>query len=282
MKLALGVVLTLAAARGGGRTVQEEPGAATAAAPAITGFQHEPGRIPAGRVHRYEKSNLDGSDPSELALYLASETELQALKWHRGEPGATLVVAEMDWEVASVRRFQSFRVDEHGTRTRAAELETTPDRKRLVARIGAQELACPLERFPWHSYDFDFSSLNVALRFLVDPTGTVELAIVDPMHGPAGPELVARGPVELAYQATEDRAGLACRRYTIDGPGLEERGGSLWAAAGDEVFLVAFEIDLPDEPGMSSGKLEWYANETRSAGEWEELVGSRAARDARR
>ncbi len=242
------------------------------AGPAVQGFRYEPGRIPIGRVQRYEKSNLDGSSPSELALYLASETRLEALKWYPGEPAATLVVAELDWEVCSVRGFRTFRLDEHGTRMLAAELETSADRKRLVAKVGGQEFSCALEHFPWHSYDFDFSSLNVALRFLTEPAGETELAVVDPVHGPGGIELVAKGPVVLAYQGEEERAGLVCGRYLIDGPGLEDRGGSLWVAKGDDVFLVAFEIDLPDEPGMSSGKLEWLRNETKSAEEWEAFV----------
>ena len=249
--------------------------------PMAAGFRYEPGRIPVGRVYRYAKSNLDGSNPSEIALYLASETRIEALKFHPGAPEATLVVAEMDWEVASVRAFRTYRLDEHGDRTLAAELETSADRKRLVAKVGGQELSCPLERFPWHSYDFDFASLNVALRFLVEPEGETELAIVDPVQGPQGPELVAKGMVVLAYESVEERAGLDCRRYVLDGPGLENRGGSLWASRGDEVFLVAFEVDLPDEPGMSSGKLEWQRSETMSGEEWEAFVSALGAKERR-
>lgn len=246
------------------------------AGPAIQGFRYEPGRLPIGRVQRYKKSNLDGSSPSELALYLASETHLEALKWYAGEPAATLVVAEMDWEVCSVRGFRTFRLDsESGTRTLAAEIETSADKKRLVAKVGGQEYSCALEHFPWHSYDFDFSGLNVALRFLAEPGGETEFAIVDPVHGPGGIDLVAKGPVVLAYQGEEQRAGLTCSRYLIDGPGLEDRGGSLWASKGEDVFLVAFEIDLPDEPGMRSGKLEWLRNEAKSAEEWETFVRAR-------
>ena len=247
---------------------------APSAAAQVRTFRHESGRIPVGRVHRYRKSNLDGSNPGEIALYLAGESRLEVLKFHPGVPEATLVVAEMDWDVASVRSFHTYRLDEHGNRTLAAELETSPDRKCIVAKVGGQELACALERFPWHSYDFDFSSLNVALRFLAEPEGETELAIVDFARGPGGPELVDKGPVVLAYAAEEVRGGVTCRRYVIDGPGLEDRGGSLWAAKGDEVFLVAFEIDLPDEPGMSSGKLEWLRNETRSPAEWAEFVAA--------
>jgi hypothetical protein len=254
------------------------PAPAPAARAPLEGFRYEAGKLPVGRVYRYKKSNRDGSNPSEIALYLASETRLEALKWSPGHPEATLVVAEMDWEVCSVSRFHTYQLDELGQRTLTAELETSADRQRLVARFGGREVECALARFPWHSYDFDFASLNVALRFLTDPAGEVELAIVDPVQGRQGPELVAKGPVTLAYELQEERAGLPCRRYVIDGPGLEDHGGSLWVAEGEDVFLVAFEIEQPDEPGMSSGKLEWLRSETRAPAEWETFVGSRAAR----
>jgi hypothetical protein len=257
---------------------QEPPmPAEPAAAASAPGFRYEPGRIPVGRVLRYRKSNVDGSHPSEIALYLASETRIESLKYAPGTPEATLVTAEMDWEVASVQGFTNHRVDEHGGRTLVAELATTPDRARLTAKIGPLELACELPGFPWHSYDFDLASLNVALRFLVDPKGETELQIVDPVQGAGGPALEARGPAYLVYESEEDRGGVPCLRYTLDGPGLEDRGGSLWVAAGDDAFLVGYEIDLPDEPGMDSGKLEWLGSEMLSAGEWDALVAARAA-----
>ena len=236
------------------------------------GFRYESGRLPVGRVYRYRKSNLDGSNPSEIALYLASETRIEALKWHAGRPETTLVVAEMDWDVFSARAFKNYQIDALGTRTLVAELETAPDRKRVTVRVRGRELSCDVESFPWHSYDFDFASLNVALRYLADPEGAVEFGIVDPVHGPGGPRLGWKGRVTLGYLGAEERAGLECRRYELDGPGLEHRGGAVWVAKGEDVFLVAFEIDLPDEPGMSSGRLEWMESEDWGVEEWEEFV----------
>lgn len=245
------------------------------APPAQTGgFRYQPGRMPVGRVLRYRKSNRDGTHPSEIALYVAGESALEALKWSPGEPEATLVVAELDWEVCSVRAFHTWRLTGE-ERVSAAELETSPDRKRLTARVGGRELATEIPRFPWHSYDFDFASLNVALRFLVDPEGEVEFQVIDPAQGPDGPALVAKGPAYLSYAGPDERAGLGARRYTLDGPGLEDRGGELWTTRGDDVWLLGFELDLPDEPGMSSGKLEWLRNETRSRDEWERFVRER-------
>lgn len=247
----------------------------------VADFHHVPGRLPVGRVHRYRKSNLDGSEPSEIALYLADETRLEALKWHPGDAQATLVQAEMDWEVASVRSFRTWRLNGPDERSLVAAFDTTPDRRRLTVKVGELELDCALERFPWHSYDFDLASLNVALPFLVRPEGETSFVIVDPDQGSGGPSLAAKGEVTLAYERTEERSGMACRRYVLDGPGLEDRGGTLWAATGDEVFLVAFEIDLPDEPGMRSGRLEWLRNLSLTQTEWQAFVRTRAEPERR-
>jgi hypothetical protein len=43
-------------------------------------------------------------------------------------------------------------------------------------------------------------------------------------------------------------------KYKINGPGLDNRGGTIWFDKEGE-YLVAFEIKKPDEPGYNSGKL---------------------------
>ena len=58
----------------------------------------------------------------------------------------------------------------------------------------------------------------------------------------------------MDFVSDEVRNCAACRMYSIDGPGLENRGGTIWV---DKALLhiVDYEIDLPDEPGYESGKL---------------------------
>lgn len=249
-------------------------------APAIPvrGFAWRAGALPVGRAYHYKKSNLDGTNASEIVLWLASETRLEALKFHAGVPESTLVVAEMDWSVFSVAGFRTFKLAPGKEPELAAELMTSSDRKSLTARVGALTLECELSGFPWHSYDFDFASLNVALRYLTEPEGEVELEIVDPVQDGDTPRLAAKGKVTLAYESDERRGETLCRRYLLDGPGLEERGGTVWVARGDDPHLVAFELALPDEPGMDSGKLEWLRTETLTSAEWQARLADPARR----
>lgn len=247
----------------------QEPAPRSAPPPSVTGFAHRPGALPVGRTYRYRKSNLDGTNASEILLRIASETRLESLKFHAGIPEATLVVAEMDWEVFSVRGFRTFRLAPGKPPELVAELATSADRKRLTARVAGLTLDCALPGFPWHSYDFDFASLNVALRYLAKPEGEVELEIVDPVQDADPPRLAAKGKVMLAYESHERRGERDCRRYVLDGPGLEERGGTVWVATGDDPHLVAFELALPDEPGMNSGRLEWLETEELSDADWQ-------------
>lgn len=247
----------------------QEPAPRPAPPPSVKGFAYRAGALTLGRTYRYRKSNLDGSHASEIQLRVASETRLEALKFEPGVPEATLVVAEMDWEVFSVRGFRTFRLAPGKPPELVAELATSADRKSLTARVGALTLDCALPGFPWHSYDFDLASLNVALRYLAEPEGEVELEIVDPVQDADPPRLVAKGKVTLAYESHERRGERDCRRYILDGPGLEERGGTVWVATGDDPHLVAFELALPDEPGMNSGRLEWLETVELSDADWQ-------------
>lgn len=37
-----------------------------------------------------------------------------------------------------------------------------------------------------------------------------------------------RGEVDVVYERDEQRDGQLCRKYPVDGPGLEYRGGVIW------------------------------------------------------
>ena len=126
------------------------------------------------------------------------------------------------------------------------------------------------------SYDFDFASLNFTLRHLIDPLKSFTVGVTDIIRTDNGPTLADKGPVEIVYQRDANRHGASCREYTIDGAGLENRGGTIWVDKTRGV-IVDYEISLPDEPGFESGKLKLVSIERMTAKEWEEYKLSRLA-----
>ncbi|MCP3916097.1 MAG: hypothetical protein GY711_11115 [bacterium] len=129
---------------------------------------------------------------------------------------------------------------------------------------------------PWHSYDFDLTSLNVCLRFLTAPEKGARFGIMDVVRKPDGSVSFAHeGSVELRFVKEEERGGEAVRRYTLDGPGLEDRGGDVWVSCSKDPVIVDFEIDLPDEPGMQSGKMRLLRRAEVTEKEWKAHVASK-------
>ena len=124
--------------------------------------------------------------------------------------------------------------------------------------------ACRWSSSPWHTYDFDLASLNVSLRYLEDPEGVVQVGMIDQVRGVLAP----KGFAELAYEGEEERGGTLCRTYWFDGPGMEDRGGRLWVRKSEDPVIVDYEIDLPDESSMRSGKLRLVSTAELTPEEW--------------
>ncbi|GAB4577828.1 MAG: hypothetical protein Fur0022_05600 [Anaerolineales bacterium] len=60
---------------------------------------------------------------------------------------------------------------------------------------------------------------------------------------------------DIRYIGDEVREGMYCRKYVIDGTGLDYRGGAIWVEKQGEYF-VDVEIDLPDNPNWESFKFK--------------------------
>ena len=76
------------------------------------------------------------------------------------------------------------------------------------------------------------------------------------------------------FAGEELRQGTLCRKYAIDGAGLENRGGVIWVSKKDGYF-VEYQIDLPDEFGYTSGKLVLQKIEIVDTEAWRNFVEHR-------
>ncbi len=256
------------------------PSAATLVVPSIASaqvdaFRFDPTRVPVGRLYEYVKSNRDGTRSGPISLYVVGQDRIESLKWSPDDTTATLVAATLDWDRYSVRRFESWSL----ARGAAPELRATleADSGGAGVRLSFQpDVLIPIEAWPWHSYDFDFASLGLAMPHLVDPESPFRFERADITYDEGGPPFADLGPVDVRFLGYEERSGIRTRAYELAGPGIGIYRGKLWSAV-EGGHLVEFELPFPDEPGFTDVRVELRSVTSLSAEGWEEYKRERLA-----
>ena len=242
-------------------------------------FRYRPEKVVVGAVYHYVKTNLDGTHPEYVSIYVGARDLIESYKFHPNTQRAGLVKAWMDWGTFSARRLESWQVFAGGERKLFATLSFL--RESMAAEVSIPATGRPAERtaikqLPFHVYNFDLASLNFAFRHLANPEGRFVVGIADPTFRESGPLFAYRGEAEITYAGEEAREGAPCRKYRIDGAGLAGRGGHLWVDKRGGFFRDV-EIDLPDNPDWHSFKFRLTSTERMTRGEWERFVLSQLA-----
>jgi hypothetical protein len=126
-----------------------------------------------------------------------------------------------------------------------------------------------ISHWPWHSYDFDFTSLNLTLPHLRDPEREVSFWRTDFVYSDP-PAVAELGEMSLHFEQREIREGRKVRRYTIGGAGMNGATGTWWADRRTGL-LVEYEIPVGDEPGYDNVRLRLIGTEKMSAPQWEQF-----------
>jgi hypothetical protein len=237
-------------------------------------FRFQPKKIVLGTVYHYLKTNIDGTEPEYVSQYVASRERLEAFKFHTKGERAALVIADMDWSIFSARRLESWQVFAGGEKKLFATLnyfdaERTVEVSIPTMRKESEKTA--IKHLPFHVYNFDLGSLNFAFRHLIKPRGSFVVGIADPTFKEQGPLFMYKGEVTIAYAGEESRQGVRCRKYSINGTGLENRGGSIWVNK-SKGHIEDMEIALPDNPNWQSFKLRLTRIEQMSRDKWEAFI----------
>ncbi|HWT00938.1 MAG TPA: hypothetical protein VN256_11890 [Pyrinomonadaceae bacterium] len=245
----------------------------------VSKFRYRPERIVVGTVYHYVKTNLDGTHPEYVSIYVAARDQIESYKFHPNTERAGLVTARMDWETFSARRLESWQVFAGGEKKLFATLSFL--RALMAAEVSIPATGKPPERtaikhLPFHVYNFDLASLNFAFRHLVNPKGRFVVGIADPTFQEGGPLFAYRGEAEIIYAGEEVREGAPCRKYKIDGAGLSGRGGHIWVDKRGGFFRDV-EIELPDNPNWHSFKFRLTSTERMTREGWERFMLSQLA-----
>jgi hypothetical protein len=252
----------------------------------LRAFRYQADRSLAGTLLQYEKSNLDGTRAAKIFVYMPTPDRVEVLKVEPGSPRAALVKADMDWSRFSVRTTESWHLHKDGKLTpQAASILDASGV--FTIRVGQGEFPAAVGHFPVHNYNFDLTSLNLSLPFLVNPQASVEVGIVEPdwarmrrpgfkMEGRQEGVFVYRGKVKLIYQGQDLVRERICRKYLVKGPGLSPGRGTLWVDA-ERGFMVAFEHPKADNPSWNSFKFTLQSEKPLTAGGWTKLQAEAAA-----
>lgn len=237
----------------------------------VNKFRYRPKKIAVGTVYHYVKTNIDGTHPENISIYVAARDRIESFKYHPGTERAGLVIAEMDWTIFSARRLESWQVFSGGEKKLFATL--TFLQSQMMTEVSIPVTGKPAEKtaikfLPFHVYNFDLASLNFAFRHLVNPKGKFRIGIADPTFQETGALFRYKGEAEISYVGEERRDGALCRKYKIDGAGLENRGGYIWVDRRGGYFRDV-EINLPDNPDWHSFKFRLTSIGQMSREEWE-------------
>jgi hypothetical protein len=234
-------------------------------------FRYQPKKISVGTVYHYVKTNIDGTHPEQISIYVAAPDRIESFKFHPQGERAGLVIATMDWTNFSVKRLQSWQVFAGGEKKLFATLTYTNGEATVsIPATGKPDEKTAIKHLPFHVYNFDLASLNFAFRHLVNPHATFTIGIADPTFKES-PLFAYKGEVQIEYVSEEQRNGALCRKYKIDGRGLENRGGFIWVNKAKE-HVEDMEIALPDNPDWQTFKFLLKRIEQMAPAQWETFI----------
>jgi hypothetical protein len=218
---------------------------------------YDPTRVPVGRVFHYVKSNLDGTHPANVALYVAAQDRFETFTTIPGDSVAHHVVANIQWITCAVTRIESWRVPRKGAPTLERVIVDGSDDRSFY--IETPNGSLPVERVdmvwrPWHLYSLDLTTLAITLPHLVNPKDSLTIALASASQ-PADSTIYSyAGKATLRYRHDEPRSGKACHTYDVDGPAMGHRGGTIWTRASDGM-IQDVELGLPTSRDWTGFKL---------------------------
>ncbi|HEX4899705.1 MAG TPA: hypothetical protein VFV61_04185, partial [Pyrinomonadaceae bacterium] len=101
----------------------------------LAAFRYQPGKIVTGVVYHYLKTNIDGTNPEHISIRIAAKDRIESFKFHPQGTRAGLVIAQMDWQIFSVKRLESWQVYKDKQKVLAATLVYLPASKEVAVTL---------------------------------------------------------------------------------------------------------------------------------------------------
>jgi hypothetical protein len=230
-------------------------------------FVHDASRVVPGTAIHYVKSNLDGTKPSLVTMYIIDGDDIEVSKSEKDVDDSADVRAHLDWRRFSADRLDAGVLTSDGKREARAEL--TLGERELAVKLGDTAETLPVSTFPLHVYNFDLMSLNMTLPHLARPRSGFRFAVAEPTFGQKPGVMELRGYADATYAGDETLHGVPTHKYRVSGAGMAGREGWLWINDADG-YLEKFESPLANNPGWTSLRLERRGVSRMTQAEWSE------------
>lgn len=243
----------------------------------LDAFGYRPEKIRVGEVAHYLKSNLDGSKPTRVSIFVAAKDRLEVAKVEKGVIDAAWVRAHFDWKLFTSDRMEAAVVNLDGSIEERAVFAVDRAKGVVDVSVGDRKGSAAWRQAPFHVYNFDFTSLNFAWRHLIDPKAPFTIGIIDPTFQKDGPLVFYRGDARIVYTGEDEIRGKTCRSYRISGEGIGGTTGTIWWNPGSG-WLERIEIPFRDNPDWNSFRLELQSVETMTPGAWKKFIADSLAK----
>jgi hypothetical protein len=238
----------------------------------IDAFTYRPELIKTGTVYYYLKSNIDGSYPARIVIYVRDRDYLEVLKFEAHGMDAAYVTAHMDWQTFSADRLESRIITPDGVRRTQASLSSSYEDRTFTIAWQDRTDVVRVGHYPVHIYNFDFISLSYILSHWDHPEGEVKIGILQPNFDP-DPETMMKheGTVLIKFLGNEVRQDTPCRKYSIGGEGLKGHRGVMWVNK-EKRIIEDIEIPIADNPDWEDFKFKFISSMHMDSQEWMQFM----------
>ena len=240
-------------------------------------FRYQPAKIRVNEVAHYIKSNLDGSKPLRVSIFVVAPDRLEVAKVEKDTRDAAWVRAHFDWKLFTADELKAGVINLDGSVEERVTFVTDRAKGVVDVKVGDQKGTAAWKQLPFHVYNFDFTSLNFAWRHLIDPKSPFMIGVIDPTFKKDGPPIFYRGDARIVYTGEDELHGKTVRSYRILGPGIGGKTGTIWWDP-KSGWLEKIEIPFPDNPDWNSFKLELEKIELMTPAAWKKYMADSLAK----
>lgn len=228
-------------------------------------FKYQEDKIDVGTVYHFHISNRDRAYVKKVSLYIADTNRIEAFKMYPRSSSTYLVVAEIDWNMFSIKNIQQIEIENDLSRKNTIEMSLldTPDNTYLMNN----EKEIPTGHFPASNHGYDFSDLNFVFRHLTNPQSHIEVGILAPIQN----TMAYTGRMVITYVSEETYNNHECYKYSLRGRGISGKEGFLLVNKNSGYFEY-MELDANYHSQMDYFRYELLSVTAMSQKEWETFV----------